>query len=370
MQPTPRAVCVGEGLVVLVARDAGPLAEAGVFDRSAGGAEVNVAGVLAGYGISSAWVSKVGDDGFGRYLVRSVAERGIDVDAVAVDGTRRTGIYVKERGGTTGAEDDLGPGVSRMHYYRQDSAASAMDPQFLAEPGVKQLLATADLVHVTGITPALSPTATAMTMGLAGRPRRALVSFDVNYRPALWGDRSAQAPEILAEIMSSVDVAFLGADEGLAVWGIEDADQLRARFPEPRHLIVKNGGGRVTVFDGTDRLDVPALQVQVVEQIGAGDAFAGGYLTGLLRGLDAGQRTRLAHLSAAAALTTHSDHASIVWDDAVQRAIVCSDREWAGLQVGPAGVPAALSALASTTTGADQLSAEQMAAGTMQVGTR
>ena len=141
MQPTPRAVCVGEGLVVLVARDAGPLAEAGVFDRSAGGAEVNVAGVLAGYGISSAWVSKVGDDGFGRYLVRSVAERGIDVDAVAVDGTRRTGIYVKERGGTTGAEDDLGPGVSRMHYYRQDSAASAMDPQFLAEPGVKQLLA-------------------------------------------------------------------------------------------------------------------------------------------------------------------------------------------------------------------------------------
>ena len=192
----------------------------------------------------------------------------------------------------------------------------------------------------------------------------------MNYRPALWGDRSAQAPEILAEIMSSVDVAFLGADEGLAVWGIEDADQLRARFPEPRHLVVKNGGGRVSVFDGTDRLDIPALQVQVVEQIGAGDAFAGGYLTGLLRGLDARQRTRLAHLSAAAALTTHADHASIVWDDAVQRAIVCSDREWAGLQVGPAGVPAALAALASTTTGADQLSAEQMAAGTMQVGTR
>ena len=68
---------------------------------------MNVAGVLAGYGISSAWVSKVGDDGFGRYLVQSVAERGIDVDAVALDGTRSTGIYVKERGGTTGAEDDL-----------------------------------------------------------------------------------------------------------------------------------------------------------------------------------------------------------------------------------------------------------------------
>ena len=127
-----------------------------------------------------------------------------------------------------------------------------------------------------------------------------------------------------------MDVAFLGADEGLAVWGIEDADQLRARFPDPRHLIVKNGGGRVTVFEGTERLDVPALQVQVVEQIGAGDAFAGGYLTGLLRGLDVRQRTRLAHLSAAAALTSHSDHASIVWDDAVQRAIVSSDQEWAG----------------------------------------
>ncbi len=345
MPSTPRVVCLGEGLVVLVAREAGPLEDSAVFDRFAGGAEVNVAGVLARLGIQAGWASRIGDDGFGRYLLRSVAERGIDVRAVDVDPARSTGIYVKERGGRTGLATDLGAGHSRMHYYRRDSAASAMNPAFLQSPPVAELLDASDLVHLTGITPALSESATELTRHLVRRRRETgLVSFDLNYRPALWGERSGQAAGVLAEITRGVDVVLLGADEAQAVWGLDGAEAIRTAFPEPRHVVVKNGGGRVTVYDGPDRVDIPALQVQIVEQIGAGDAFAGGYLAGLLHGLPVGQRTRLAHLSAAAVLTSPADHHTLEWDDAVQRALNCDDREWSSLRVGPDGVPAALAA--------------------------
>jgi len=350
--PNPRAVCIGEGLVVLVARDAGPLEDAAVFDRFAGGAETNVAGVLVGLDVDSAWASRVGDDGFGRYLVRSVAERGIDVSAVGIDPDHRTGMYVKERGGTTGRPTDLGARNSRMHYYRQDSAASRMDEQFLAEQALRALLDAADLVHVTGITPALSPSATAMTLALSRRPRTGLVGFDVNFRPALWGARAGQAPDILEEIAHNADVVLLGADEALAVWGIEDADRIRARFGEPRHLVVKNGGGAVTVFDGMDRYDIDALRVDVVEQIGAGDAFAGGYLAGLLHGLPVIERTRLAHLSAAAVLTSHADFQPIESSDLLRRALACGDDEWSSLRIGVDGVPAALTARFGSQQGA------------------
>ncbi len=358
MSPKFRAACLGEGLVVLVAREVGPLEDAGVFDRFAGGAEVNVAGVLAGYGVESHWVSRVGDDGFGRYLVGSVSERGIGVGAVGVDAGRPTGLYVKERGGSTGLPTDLGPGKSRMHYYRAGSAASAMDPTLLAEPSTAGVLATADLVHVTGITPALSGSTTDLTLALVSRPRSGLMSFDVNYRPGLWGDRIGRAADILAEITRHVDVALLGADEALAVWGIDGADAVRESFPEPRHLVVKNGGGAVSVFDGPERVDIDALSVQIVEQIGAGDAFAGGYLAGLLHGLDVIARTRLAHLSAAAVLTSQADHVALAWDDLVGRALECSDREWSQLQVTARGVPPALADLFRTSGAAGEAGRE------------
>ena len=143
-------------------------------------------------------------------------------------------------------------------------------------------------------------------------PRRGrLVSFDLNYRPALWASRSADASEVLARHARHSDVVFLGADEALAVFGTGNPAQLRALFPEPEHLIVKNDAHTVTGFQGDERVDVPALRLDVVEKIGAGDAFAGGFLAGLLHGLGHEERIRLGHLCAAAALTGHGDIAQL-----------------------------------------------------------
>ena len=119
----PSAVTLGEGLTVLVARP-GLLEDSASFDRTARGAEANVAAVLAAFDVDTAWLSRVGNDGFGRYLVRHLTRRGVDVSGVVVDPVRPTAIYVKERGGGSGAATDLAVGDSRMLYFRAGSAAS------------------------------------------------------------------------------------------------------------------------------------------------------------------------------------------------------------------------------------------------------
>jgi len=98
----PEAVCLGESMAVLLPERPGPLDTVDGFRVALGGAESNVAGALAALGVRSGWISRVGDDGFGRRLRAGVAARGVDVSAVTVDPTRPTGIYLKEVGGSSG----------------------------------------------------------------------------------------------------------------------------------------------------------------------------------------------------------------------------------------------------------------------------
>ncbi len=163
-------------------------------------------------------------------------------------------------------------------------------------------------------------------------PRRGrLVSFDLNYRPALWVTRSEDASEVLARLARHSDIVFLGADEASAVFGTDDPARLRALFPEPEHLIVKNDAHTVTGFHRDERVDVPALRLDVVEKIGAGDAFAGGFLAGLLHGLGHEERIRLGHLCAAAALTGHGDIAELPPRARLEELAALDSAEWARL---------------------------------------
>ncbi|WP_234390824.1 sugar kinase [Nocardia suismassiliense] len=327
----PRAVTVGEGLAVLVAQP-GPLEESEIFERTAGGAEANVATVLPQLGVDTAWLSRVGDDGFGRYLLTHLTERGVDVSAVVTDPGRPTAVYVKERGSGSGKATDLAERASRMLYYRTGSAASALSPADLAATPAARLLANCDLVHFTGITTALSASATALTEALLALPREGrLVSFDLNFRPTLWSGRAEKPADVLARHVRGCDVVFLGADEAGAVFGTDDADELRALFPEPPQLIVKNDAHSVTGFDGAHRVEVPALGLEVTERIGAGDAFAGGYLAALLHDRSLAQRLRFGHLCAAAALTGTGDGAQLPAPAILERLAAVDETTWAEL---------------------------------------
>jgi 2-dehydro-3-deoxygluconokinase len=324
----PRAICLGEAMIMLAGDAGGPLEDVETFRRSVGGAECNVAGGLAALGISTGWISRLGDDGFGRHVLRDLRARGVEVGGVEEDPDRSTALYVKHSMA----------GRSRMHYYRSGSAASAMDPAFLDRPAVRDRLASADLVHTTGITAAISATAAAMLERLADL-RDAfgfVLSVDLNWRPALWRDKN---PDPLWRLVREADVVLIGADEALVFAGTNDPGELRELLGARSTLVMKNDAHAALVWEPDGRrTEVPALSVEVVEPVGAGDAFAAGFLAGTLQALPMEQRLRLGHLSAAAVLAVPEDHAAPL-DPAVRQSLLhCSDEEWAATQVGPAGV--------------------------------
>ncbi|MFY7065149.1 sugar kinase [Nocardiopsis changdeensis] len=287
----PDAVCVGETMAVL--HSAEPLAAGASLTLGTGGAESNVAVALARLGHTAAWVSRVGDDPFGRIVTDAVAERGVDVSGVTVDPGRPTGLYVK----------DTAPGGAGVLYYRSSSAASALS----AVDADRVWSFGARLVHLSGITPALSAQAAALVEHLltGHSDAGALRSFDVNHRPALWPARAAA--HILLDLARRADVVFVGRDEAERLWGTPTAEDVRAVLPEVPTLVVKDAEHGATCFSGADAVFEPSPEVDVVEAVGAGDAFAAGFLSGLLDGLPVRSRLRLGHAVAGEVLRSRGD---------------------------------------------------------------
>lgn len=324
----PRASCLGEAMIMLAAETNAPLEDVETFRRSVGGAECNVAGGLAALGVPTAWISRLGADGFGRHVLRDLAARGVEVGGVEVDPVRPTGLYVKH------AHD----GRTRMHYYRSGSAAAAMDASFLDRPTVLDRLAGAELVHTTGITAALSATSAELLERLAVL-RDSLgfsLSVDLNWRPALWRESD---PAPLWQLLRAADVVLIGADEAEVFAGTSDPVQLRELLGPRSTIVLKSDAHAVLALEADGRrTEVPALSVEVLEPVGAGDAFAAGYLAGLLQGLPMEQRLRSGHLSAAAVLAVPEDHAAPPKEGVRQALLDCSEEGWAGTRVGPDGI--------------------------------
>jgi 2-dehydro-3-deoxygluconokinase len=164
----------------------------------------------------------------------------------------------------------------------------------------------ARVLHLTGVTAALSGSCAALVAeGIRGAVAGALVSFDVNYRPGLWS--APDAAPVLLDLADRADLVFVGLDEGRTLWGTRTPAQIRALLPGPAALVVKDGGTGATAFTPAGDTLVPAPPVQVVEPVGAGDAFAAGYLFGVLRGLDPAASLACGHALAGAALATTDD---------------------------------------------------------------
>lgn len=291
---TGAVACIGETMAQVVPSDGKRLDDAATYAMTPAGAESNVAISLARMGTRAAWGSFVGDDPIGSRITRSVNERGVDTSLVRAIEGGRTGVFMK----------DPIPDGSDVYYYRSGSAAAGMDAEYAHE-----VLASAPRwIHMTGVTPALSASCADMVQQLTqgAVARRIPISFDVNYRPVLWPSREVAA-EAIRSVAAHADVVFVGLDEARALWGVVTAEDVRELLPEPMWLIVKDGAVECIAFSGTDRVAVPALTVEVVEPVGAGDAFAAGWIHAHLLGLAPDACLRLGHLMAGIALSAHSD---------------------------------------------------------------
>ncbi|RZU32103.1 sugar kinase [Blastococcus saxobsidens] len=288
----PAVVTLGESMAMVTPTLRQPLRTAENFSVRTGGAESTVALYLTGLGHRTAWVSAVGSDPLGSRLLDEVSRHGVDVRWVDVDPAAPTGVYFK----------DPGTEATTVHYYRAGSAASRMDPAVLDRVDLRGVR----ILHLTGITTALSEGCARLTDAAiaAARDAGALVSFDVNHRAGLWSHAEA-APE-LARLSAAADLVFVGRDEAEGLWGEGDAVRLHGRLGLGGTVVVKDGAVGATEFDGTTATFEPAIPVQVVEPVGAGDAFAAGYLSAMLGGQDVGGRLSCGHRTAARALgSTH-----------------------------------------------------------------
>ena len=209
-----------------------------------------------------------------------------------------------------------------------------MSPALLSNPTVAQLLKDASLIHLSGITAALSEDCRAMLHAILSAPRmHAMISFDVNWRAALW---SGQDKTVLAHLANLADVVLVGADEAELAFGTSDEGELRALLPQPAVLVIKNADTSAIALerDGA-RIEVPALSVEVLEPVGAGDAFAAGYLSGQMFGLDQRSSLRRGHLSAACTLTVPGDRGPLPDVEVLDAILACAEDDWAATRVSP-----------------------------------
>ncbi|APW43772.1 2-dehydro-3-deoxygluconokinase [Rhodoferax saidenbachensis] len=272
----PHVVTVGEAMALLVAQTPGPLAAVEHFSRSSAGAELNVATGLARLGWRVGYISRVGQDPFGDYLLATLDREGIDRSHVQVDTQHPTGFMLKSR-----EPEGQDPQIA---YFRKGSAASHLGPDDVPVQGLQGVR----WLHLTGISVALSDSARALAQTLVQQARAAgaAVSFDPNLRARLWPSQTAMVSGLNAWA-AQADLVMPGLSEGQLLTGQTTPQDIASWYLDRGvpQVVIKLGPQGAYVADAQGRATVPGFQVQrVVDTVGAGDGFAVGVLSALLDG--------------------------------------------------------------------------------------
>lgn len=274
-------VTFGETMVRLSTSLGDRLETAATLNVGIGGAESNVAIALARLGRSTSWVSVLPKDPLGQRVAGELRRHGVDISNVrwvaASDG--RTGVYFLDSGAP--------PRPTQVVYHRAGSAVAECNPDDVALP----LVAGARLLHLTGITPALSPGCAEICRRLMAEAQSSSIpiSFDVNYRALLWPPERAASE--LEPFCRQATILLCGRADGRLLFGLEGTDdemarQLAERFGAPITVLTTGEEGATVIIrssNGDDTLlQEPAVAAQVVDKVGAGDAFAAGFIHGYL----------------------------------------------------------------------------------------
>lgn len=290
---------LGEPLVLLQPDAPVPIEQATSLSIDLAGAEANLAIGLSRLGHPVRYISRVGDDPFGQRVRAVLATEGVDVTDLKVDPHAPTGIYFKEW---------LPDGQRRIYYYRKGSAASHLTPEDLHAGS----FAGVRVVHLTGITPALSAScaATVRHAFALAHAAGALVSFDPNYRPQLWSPEEMRAS--LLPLLVQVDMLLLSQEDACALFALDDEASILQRVSSsgPEIVVLKQGERGVQAWSNGEHIEVPAVPVErVIDPVGAGDGFNAGFLAGWLRGYSFEAALHLGSLIGAAAVAHPGDYA-------------------------------------------------------------
>ncbi|MCW0313334.1 2-dehydro-3-deoxygluconokinase [Pantoea ananatis] len=270
-------ITIGEAMAMFVAGETGDLAAVDTFVKRAAGAELNVAIGLARLGLKVGWVSRVGQDAFGRFICQVLDKENIDHRQVTVDPRYPTGFQLKSK-----VDDGSDPLVE---YFRKGSAASRLSPTDFDH----DYFGAARHLHLSGVAAAISDSSLELTKHAAKemRARGKTLSFDPNLRPVMWRSEGEMRKQLnlLAEY---ADWVLPGEKEGYILTGYRQLQDIADFYLDKgvKAVIIKTGceGAWYKTASG-EQGQVKAMRVDnVVDTVGAGDGFAVGVISALLEG--------------------------------------------------------------------------------------
>jgi len=272
------------------------------FDVTYGGGEANVAVAVSNYGLNGVFVSKVPDNALGQAAINHIRRYGVDTQYIAKGG-KRLGIYFLETGASMRA--------SQVIYDRADASIADVDS---ADFDWDAIFEGADWFHTTGITPALSDKAAALTLEAlkAAKAKGITTSIDLNYRKKLWSKEKAK--QVMTELCQYVDVCIGNEEDAETTLGFKsegtditkgelNLDGYKSVFQQMKEKFgfkyiastlreshsASDNGWSALVYDGTEFYHTKQYEVRIVDRVGSGDSFASGFIYGLVTGLPLGE---------------------------------------------------------------------------------
>ena len=293
-----KVVTLGEVMLRLSTPDYKRFVQADTFDVTYGGGEANVAAALCNYGLTGTFVTKVPNNAIGQSAINHLRRYGVDTQFIARGGDR-LGIYFLETGASMRA--------SQVVYDRAHASISEVE---INEFDFDKILDGASWFHTTGITPALSDKAAALTEAAlkAAKAKGFTTSIDLNYRKKLWSKEKAR--EVMTKLCQHVDVCIGNEEDADTTLGFKAKDtdvtkgelnlegfkdvfmQMKDKFGfkyiasslRESHSASDNGWSAL-VYNGTEFYHSKQYDVRIVDRVGSGDSFASGFIYGLVTGM-------------------------------------------------------------------------------------
>jgi len=293
-----KVVTLGEIMLRLSTPDYKRFVQADTFDVTYGGGEANVAAAICNYGENGTFVTKVPNNPIGQSAINHLRRYGVDTQYIARGGDR-LGIYFLETGASMRA--------SQVVYDRAGASIADVD---ISEFDFDKILEGADWFHTTGITPALSDKAAALTMAAlkAAKAKGITTSIDLNYRKKLWSKEKAQ--KVMSELCQFVDVCIGNEEDAETCLGFKAAhsditkgelnldgykdvfNQMQAKFNFKfiasslrESYSASDNGWSALVYDGKAFHHTKKYNVRIIDRVGSGDSFASGLIYGLVTGM-------------------------------------------------------------------------------------
>lgn len=301
-------ITIGDAMVVLNPSSKGPLRYVSSFERKVGGAELNVVIGCSRLGLKTGWISRLGNDEFGRYIFNFVRGEGIDISNVKFVDGYPTSLNFKEI-----MEDGRG----RTFYYRSNSPTKALTEDDLDEAYFEQ----SKILHITGIFPAVDQEKNLKLIKRAisiAKKHGKLISFDPNIRLRLWSKEEAKSA--LTELLPLVDIFLAGQDEAELLLDVHDPEEIIAKCKDLgiSYVAIKQGEkGSVGYHDGHYIESPPVQPKKVVDTVGAGDGFDAGFIYGVLNSWPLAKTLHFANTIGSMVVSVSGDNEGLPYLDEV-----------------------------------------------------